>query len=457
MSCPAKSTNLIGSDPAKWRTNIPTFSKAAFEGVFPGIDVIYYSNRGQLEYDFVVHPGANPDTIRLAIAWHGHRARDSEGTKPFYIDAQGNLILKTSSGELRWLRPVVYQKTGGGRRKVDGAYFLTENGEIGMQVSDYDRAQPLIIDPVLVYSSYWGRGPDDEWAGALAVDALGNVYLGGETQPSLKLLSIDVCVTKVNPLCSAILYETIIGGTGAERPGTLAVDAAGSAYMMGRTTSDDFPVTPGALQPLRGGGEDLFVVKLSPTGAGFVYGTYLGGVANEREGSGSALDTEGNFYVAGLTWSPDFPTTPFAFQRFLAGQHDAFVAKLNAAGTGLVYSTYLGGAGPDAAWAGVAVDEAGSAYVAGQAFSFDFPTTPDSFQPACEPTSGSAFVAKLNPAGSGLVYCTYLGGTEEDGAAGIAVNAIGEVYVTGNTFSDDFPTTAGHFGGSVPRGVMSSW
>jgi hypothetical protein len=519
---PGKSNYFIGNDPKKWRTNVANYAKVKYQGVYPGIDLVYYGNQQQLEYDFVVAPGGDPRAIRFEIvgavapvsssrerddgdiaATEPHGADTAEGVAaglsrqnqdggvkpPLRIDPNGDLLITTEAGEVRFHKPVVYQpveapfraapaglKPGAtaaanpksqiqNRKSVDGRYALLADNRIGFDIGAYDPSQPLIIDPVLSYSTYLG-GSDEDFAYGIAVDASGNAYVTGRTQsgdfPTLGAFQTsyggggfyggDAFVAKLNAAGSALVYSTYLGGSNIDLAYGIAVDAAGSAYVAGQTYSSNFPTTPGAFQPVYGGGsDDAFVAKLNVAGSALVYSTYLGGSSYDFTytdvGYGIAVDAAGNAYVTGFTASSDFPTTPGAFQTSRRGDDDAFVAKLNAAGSALVYSTYLGGSNYDLA-GDIAVDASGNAYVSGYTESIEssnFPTTPGAFQPSYGGGTVDAFVTKLNAAGSALVYSTYLGGTAVDGGQDITVDAAGNAYVSGITDSSNFPTTPGAF------------
>ncbi len=304
----------------------------------------------------------------------------------------------------------------------------------------------------LVYSTYLG-GRSREIGLGITVDSAGSTYITGwtysndfPTTPGAFQTSLagpdDVFVTKLTPDGSSLVYSTYLGGINYDEGRGIAVDNAGSAYVTGYTSSNDFPTTTGVFQTSLAGDADAFVAKLTPDGSGLVYSTYLGGSSSD-DGRGIALDNAGNAYVTGVTSSNDFPITTGAFQTSLAGSSDAFVTKLTPDGSGLVYSTYLGGSSSDDG-RGIAVDNAGSAYVTGVTSSNDFPTTTGAFQTSLA-GDADAFVAKLTPDGLGLVYSTYLGGSSWDYGYGIAVDNAGNAYVTGYTFSDDFPTTTGAF------------
>ena len=449
---PGKSNYFVGNDPKKWRANVPTYAKIEYRDVYPGVNLVYYGNQRQLEHDFVVSPGADPKAITLAF----------EGMDGVAIDALGDLVLRADGGEVRLRKPVVYQEQNGQRAVIPTRYVLKAERQVAFEVAAYDATKPLIIDPVLAYSTYlggrasaFGGNADDEGLG-IAVDAAGNAYVTGRTlstsfpttpgafQVTFGGGFFDAFVTKLNGDGSALVYSTYLGGSVDDRGNAIAVDAAGNAYVTGSTSSNNFPTTSGAVQPTCGiSGGDAFVSKLNETGTTLVYSTCLGGSGGQF-GNGIAVDVAGNAYVTGQTTSPNFPTTLGAFQPSPhGGIAHAFVTKVNPTGTGLVYSTYLGGSGIDLG-NGIAVDVAGNAYVTGFAGSTDFPTTPGAFQTA-RASSSDAFVTKVNPTGTGLVYSTYLGGNADDEGFAIAVDVAGNAYVTGRTNSPNFPTTLGAF------------
>jgi hypothetical protein len=446
---PGQVNYLQGKDPVKWRTHIPTYAQVKYQGVYPGIDLLYYGQQRQLEYDFIVAPGANPRAIRLAF----------EGAKKLIVNAEGALVLETSGGPVRFHRPVIYQTIDGTRREVAGRYVLNAPHQVGFQVAAYDITQPLIIDPVLSYATYLGGSGWDE-AYSIAVDRSGQAYVAGGAEstnfPVTSGASTDYSeafVAKLSADGTQLLYATYLGGSNGDEAYGIAVDENGQAYVAGYTGSDNFPVTAGAFQPVFGGGYgygDAFVAKLSVDGSSLIYSTYLGG--NGGDGAtGIAADGHGQAYVAGFTDSTNFPVTAGALQPVYGGGGgnfgDAFVAKLSVDGSSLIYSTYLGGNGSDGA-TGIAVDGQGRAYVTGDTSSTDFPVTGSTFQPVLSSNgdySGDAFVAKLSVDGSSLIYSTYLGGNGSDGAAGIAVDGQGQAYVAGVTSSMDFPVTAGVF------------
>ncbi|MGB2898763.1 MAG: SBBP repeat-containing protein, partial [Candidatus Acidiferrum sp.] len=338
---PGKSNYFIGNDPAKWRTDIPTYAKVRYKAIYPGADLVYYGNQQQLEYDFVLAPGADPRIIRLAIA----------GSEKLEAGTDGGLVLRTTGGEVRLHKPIVYQQVSGTRKEVTGRYVLRGKREIGFEVAAYDANRPLIIDPVLSYSTYLG-GSAGDFGNAIAVDASGNAYITGFTnsanfptknafQAALGAAN-DAFVAKLDPTGSALVYSTFLGGTMNDFGNGIAVDASGNAYVTGSTNSVNFPTKNPFQAAFGGGGSDVFVAKLDTTGS-LIYSTFLGGSGDES-GNGIAVDASGNTYFTGFTNSANFktksPNNPF--QAALGGASDAFVAKLDTTGS-LIYSTFLGG------------------------------------------------------------------------------------------------------------------
>jgi Beta-propeller repeat len=461
---PGKTNYFIGNEPAKWWTNIPTYSKVRYKEVYPGIDLVYYGNQGKLEYDWVVAPGADPGRIVM-------RFEGVSGQQPLRIDAKGDLLIPTSGGELRQHKPLVYQNgqevcgfVGSSRGEevsfnksgtpdpvskhfLGAQYRLNPAGEVTFEIAFYDRSQPLILDPVLTYSTYLGGGADS--GTGIAVDSIGNAYVTGWTySSSFPIAGVpfqgakadgnnsDAFVLKLDPTESVLLYSTYLGGTADDAGRALSVDALGNAYVTGSTSSANFP-TVAAIQPVRKGEQDAFVTKLGSTGSTLIYSTFFGGSGNET-GYGIAVDSAGNGAVAGETSSTDFPMRNALQSIYGGGSLDGFVTKLNPAGTAVIFSTYLGGNESDHGSA-IVMDVSGNAYVAGSTSSLNFPIA----NPLRSSLGGDvdAFVTKLNSSGTTLWYSTYLGGKGAENGTGIAVDASSNAYVTGWTTSDDFPTT----------------
>ena len=474
---PGKSNYFIGNDPKKWRTNVPTYAKVRYQDVYPGVDLEYYGNQGgQLEYDFVVAPGADPNQIKLSFVGADGMRMDA---------ASGDLVLKVGKEDVRFRKPVVYQpamtvaavydrrpQSSTNRASVAAvsgpdarhsslvtrhcSFVLASNNEVAFRVAGYDPKRALVIDPVLSYSTYLG-GSDQDVGYGIAVDAAGNAYVTGSTastdfptanplQPNYGGGVYDVFVAKLNPAGSALVYSTYLGGSNEDDGYAIAVDSAGNAYVTGQTYSTNFPT----VNPLQANnkaaavsaGQTAFVAKLNPAGSALVYSTYLGGSVSDV-GYGIAVDSAGNAYITGQTLSTDFPTANALQGACAVGGSgmcgDAFVATLNAAGSALLYSTYLGGSGFDIGRS-IAVDASGNVYVTGETTSTDFPTANPLQATNKAAPSYTGFVAKLNPTGSALVYSTYLGGSTWDNGSGIAVDAAGNAYVAGYTESIDFPT-----------------
>jgi hypothetical protein len=477
---PGKSNYFIGNDPTKWRTGVPNYARVKYENAYPGVDLVYYGNQGQLEYDFVIAPGIDPAVIQLHVGTGAVSARERAQGARLRIDRDGDLIVKVENGELRLQKPQVYQPSralsrvalersrGESRIPIEARYKLSGHNQVSFELGPFDSAKPLVIDPALIYSTYLGGSKADA-AYSIAVDNAGEAYVSGDTEfstdfPVTTGAFQTVCpadcnathafVTKLDASGSALVYSTYLGGSNAEYEylNGIAVDSSGNAYVTGTTYSSDFPTTSGAFQTALGGNgsvSNAFVTKVNATGSALVYSTYLGGSGGDQ-GLGMALDAADNAYVTGSTSSIDFPITPGALQTACGGGcvggGDAFVAKLNTSGSALVYSTYLGGSASEQA-PGVSVDPSGNAYVTGGTYSTDFPTTAGAFQTVCggDCTPPDAFVTKLNSTGSALLYSTYLGGSGNDWAYAMAVDMSGNAYVTGHTSSIDFPITAGAF------------
>lgn len=432
-----KSNYFIGNDAGKWRTGIAHFNKIRYQEVYPGIDLIFYGNQQQLEYDFIVAPGSDPAAIAINFS----------GADRLSIDEDGALLLKSGAKTLRQHKPIAYQLTDDGKEIVAANYTITDSHTVAFQLAAYDASQPLIIDPVLSFSTYLGGSGSEvpESAFDVAVDGSGNIFVTGLTDAADFPLAnplqgepagnADIFVTKIAADGSELIYSTFIGGDMFDMGSSIALDGAGNAYLTGNTASANFPTNQARQAAFGGGDSDAFVLKLNADGSELVYSTFLGGNAADA-GNGIALDGAGNAYVTGNTDSANFPTM-VAAQNALGGGSDAFVTKLNATGSALVYSTFLGGSEIDFGFA-IAVDAAGSAYVTGQTDSANFPTA----QPLQGEYQGGTdgFVSKLNGAGNGLVYSTFLGGSDFDLSSSIAVDRSGSAYVTGITVSPDFPT-----------------
>jgi hypothetical protein len=451
---PGKTNYFIGSDPKRWHTDIAMYREIVYRGLFEGIDLRLYGTNNQMEYDFIVHPGGDPKDITMGF----------EGIQGLNVDSGGNLIIKTVFGQLKHLKPVIYQEIEGTRQIVKGSFKVDKNkNSFGFDVEDYNNNYPLVIDPLtLSYSTLLG-GSDEDYGLGIAVDSSGNAYVTGLTRsmdfPTQNPYQgthggghvfdtlDDAFVTKLGPAGNTLSYSTYLGGSSADSAVDIAVDSSGNAYVTGFTSSTDFPTQNPYQGTYAGGYWDGFVTKLGPAGNTLSYSTYLGGSSADHA-VGIAVDSSGNAYVTGDTWSTDFPTqNPYqGTHEGLDYSFDAFVTKLGPAGNTLSYSTYLGGSGDDCG-RGIAVDSSGNAYVTGDTLSGDFPTeNPYQGIYGCCEGGMDGFVTKLGPTGNTLSYSTFLGGNRKDTGGGIAVDSSGNAYVTGSTNSTDFPTESPYQG-----------
>jgi hypothetical protein len=473
------SSYFIGNNPRKWRAKVANYAQVRYEHIYPGIDLVYYGNQQQLEYDFEIAPGADPRAIALEFET-GNSKIDSRKS-PFQnprpiIDANGDLVISTEAGVVRFHRPVVYQTPVGAlslrsaqgrlsmsktpvrtpvpeRQSLHASYVVTADHRISFAIPNYDPSKPLVIDPVLSYATYLGGSLDDAGNG-IAVDPDGNVYVVGSTGSSDFPLpggskstpggGEDVFVAKLNSTGTTLLYSAYLGGNVDDHGAGIALDGSRNIYVTGDTASTNFPVTSGAFQTTYGGGiADAFVAAIKADASGLLYASYLGG-GEADYGYGIAVESTGSAYVTGMTQSAKFPTAnPLQGAIAGLGSSDAFLSKLKPDGSALVFSTYLGGSDADSGHA-VALDSSGNAYLTGTTLSVNFPTTQGALQPASGGAS-DAFVAKVDSAGARLIFSTYLGGSSFDRGVAIGVDSTGNAYVTGDTASLDFPATSGAF------------
>jgi hypothetical protein len=432
--------HFAGRDPSRWRTSVPTFAKVRYASVYPGVDLEYYGNQRQLEYDFVVAPGADPSVI----------AMEFPGAQDARIDADGSLVLGVAGREVRWNAPVAYQPVGGERRGVRGAYRLLADASVpsvGFTLAEFDRAAPLVIDPVMAYGTFLG-GLEDDHAFSVAVDETGHAHVTGFTYaPAFPVLNAaqpalggaqDAFVTKLTADGSALLFSTFFGGSAFDVGRGIALDDSGSIYFTGSTSSTDLAVTNGAYDEIHNGSIDVFVAKLDSAGA-LLWATYIGSTANEQ-GEDIAVHNS-RPYVAGWTDSAAFPTTPGAYDTSYNLGTDAFVLRVNPTGTGLGYSTFLGASGLDKAY-GIALSE-NEPYVTGYTNSALFPT-PNGLDTTLNGAT-DAFVSHLSGSGAALLESTFVGGDGGEVGEDIALGGAGHVYTTGWTSSSNHPTTVGAY------------
>ena len=434
-----KCNYFIGNEPDKWRTDVPNYESIQYQEVYPGIDLKYYGNGKQMEYDFIVSPGADYSQIQIRY----------DGAENLTIGENGELIIKMAHGEIIEQPPIVYQTVNGHKVNLEGQYLVSEDNTFSFRVdSRYNPEHELVIDPVLDYSTYLGASSHDA-INAITLDSEGAAYMIGYTFsadfPTLDPLQgisggvYDAFIAKLNSSGNSLVYSTYLGGDSRDIGTSIAADASGAAYMTGYTESINFPTFNPYQGTYQGGppfGGDVFVTKLNSAGNTLVYSTYLGGEGGE---SGDiVVDAADEAYVAGRTSSTNFPTLNPYQSTYQGGAFDAFVTKLNSAGDGLVFSTYLGGSGDDRG-SGISMDAAGAAHVTGLTSSTNFPTI-NPYQGTHQGGTNDVFVTKLSNSGNSLDFSTYLGGSGDDYGYDIAVDAAGAAYVTGHTGSSNFPT-----------------
>lgn len=510
-----------GDDPALWHVDAAPFTEIRYEGIAPGATLVYRVLDARLKYDVEVAAGAELGAVRLRF----------RGVECLEVDAAGGLRLHTAVGVLREERPFLYQLRHGERVAVPGGYRLIGRNVLGFWASNYDRAMPLVVDPGLLWSTFLGGGGTDYatavttdrdgnvvtvgvttstdypttpgafqrvqagdrdvcvtklasdgttviWSTllggsaadnglAVALDAMGNVYVGGITASSDFPTTAgawhtgyaggtsDGFVAKLAPDGSALAFSTLLGGSSNDLVLSLGVDLVGSPTVAGYTGSTDFPTTPGVVRPSRAGlfpdAADGFVTKLNSSGSAPIYSTYVGVDGGTDEIFALELDGEGRATVAGMTESPNFPTTAGAFDRTHDGYWEGFVARLNENGSDYVYSTFLGGNGNDEIW-GLALDAGGNASVGGRTSSSKLPVTAGAAQQSYGGGAYDGFVARLSADGSALLYCTYLGSSGSDQVYAVTLSAAGEACVTGTSDGADFPVTPGSFQSSAGGG-----
>lgn len=448
---------FLGSDPSKYAFGVTECRTIEYKGLYTGVDLRYYTSGKEIKYDYIVNNGANIGSIKMGC----------EGIKKLKINAHHQLEVINSWGTLIEEIPESYQVIDGERREVKIGYVLQNDTTFGFEVvGSYDRSVPLIIDPVILKWSTWVGGSNTGYLFDIALDAAGYVYgtgwyfssfpvtagsydvsfNGGGNQPGG-----DAFVFKMKPDATGpLVYSTYLGGSSDDYGNRICVDNAGNAYVTGYTASNNFPATAGSFDNSFNGGSDVFVTKLNPAGSALVYSTYLGGTQGEA-GNGIAVNAAGEAFVTGKASSQgttavtEFPTTPGAYDRTTFGVN-VFVTRFNAAGTGLIYSTFIGGFNIDYG-NHIAIGAGNIAYVTGAA-SQGFPTTPGTFDATFNDAFGNgrdAFFATVNATGTNLLYSTYLGGTGTEEGVDIAVGTAGDAYITGYTKSNNFPIKAGAY------------
>ncbi len=464
---PGKTNYYFGPDPSAWRMRVPNYGRVRYHSVFPGVDLLIYGKEQQVEYDWVIAPGADPTAIRFSFT----------GASGVRVEESGDLVLQTASGEIRHRKPYLYQTENGQPREVAGEFALSRNGEVRFHVGPYNKRRPLVIDPALVYAAGFGgsgsfidfpgsHGTNSDTGTSIAVDRNGNAYIYGSTYstnfPQVHGLApgpsqacyVDcnfssIFIAKLSADGTTLLYSTYIAAPPVAQsyslnsliPGGLTVDSNGNVYATGGTSGVNFPL-PGGGSAVTAGGTDAFVLELDPNG--LLKASQLFGGSGDDAGTSIALGPDGRLYVTGTTQSQNFPVTSGAYRTTLSSAQNVFLLELNPAAlagnrlfSGLVLnSTYLGpGDSPV-----VSADAAGNAYLAASTTS----PAPYSVPPQCAGASCAHIVImKVNPAASKLVFQTYFGGSGTETIGGLAVDASGSMYVSGTTTSTDLPTTKG--------------
>ncbi len=430
---------LIGNDPSKHASYVGLYKEAIVKNVYNGIDLRYYFDQGMLRYDYIVHPGADPSQIKINLqGQYSDNAKESE------------LSFTTRFGEVKLADLKTYQD-----EVIIASSWSKQDNTYSIQLGDYDHTKTLIIDP-LIYSTYIGGGSGEDIGYDITVDSNENAYITGFTEsPNYDITSgayqitsgggSDAFVTKLNATGTSLIYSTYIGGSNSERGEGISIDNNNNPYITGYTRSTNFAVTSGAFQTTYSGGTyiDAFVTKLNTTGTALIYSTYIGGTANDH-GCAIAIDSSGNAYITGYTWSTDYDLTAGVYQTSNAGYEDVFVTKLNASGTAIIFSTLIGGSDSDGG-EDIVIDNSGNSFITGITWSGDYDITAGVFQTSNNGVA-NAFVTKLNANGTTLIYSTYIGGTtNHNSASSIAIDANGNAIITGNTGATDYPTTIGAY------------
>lgn len=462
-----RTSYFIGNDPGKWRTGVVNYGRVRYRNLWSGIDLIYYGNQHDHEFDFVIAPGKDPSVIKFSFDHRGE----------VRLENNGDLVLKANEGEVRLRRPVLYQDIDGEKRLIEGGFKTHRRRgkvEVGFRIGDYDRTRRLVIDPVITFASFLGSYYTD-LAKAVKVDSQGYMYVAGSTssyyfpttpeafqnqfistggcsgpEPPFNVPCSSAFVTKITPAGDALVFSTYLGANYFSYGESMAVDSQGQVYIVGWTDARNFPVTPNAWLRTRSGAITGFLTKFNSTGTGLIYSTFIGGT-NRDLVYDIEIDSAGNAYICGASNSPDFPVTQGAAQTVFRGGEllndyfgDAFVAKVKPDGSGPVWSTLLGGTGRDVAYS-LTLDSNSTVFAAGMTGSRDFPVTSDAFQT----TTGNlkdydtdAFVSRIDPAGTAFTYSTLIGADGSEHAEVVKVNSAGEIYLFGATNSEFFPVTA---------------
>ncbi|MCK5561561.1 MAG: SBBP repeat-containing protein [Thermoplasmata archaeon] len=449
---PHRSNFFYGNDPSKWCTKVPNYQTLIYENLYDDIDLRYYFANNGMKYDFIVHPGGNPDNIRM----------NYEGADELFTNSLGDIVIRNSIGDLTDSQLYFYQTDNDHETEINGRFKLIDSSTYGFEIlGDYDCNRPLTIDP-LIYSTYVG-GNDVDMGEGIVIDSSYNAYVTGFAESSNFPNTTgandtthndfyDVFVLKLDPTGSTLLFSTFVGGSWSEEGLDIEIDSSNNIYVTGWSGSLNFPCTAGAINnSYQGTGSDAIFLKLDPMGSSLLYSTYIGGSSGDR-GYGIELDDNNDVYITGETWSSDFPTTPFGYEDVHKGMRDIFVMKLDPAGNGIndiLNSTLIGGTKND--WGqNLVINSTNVVYVVGYTSCFNFPTTANSYQPnygdSVDGIDIVMFRLNLTINGTGaLEYSTYLGGEAQDYGHNIALDNNGGVYIVGSTWGTGFPNTTGAY------------
>jgi len=451
---------FYGNDPNKWISDVKSYSEVSVINAFDGVDIRYYYDKGRFRYDYMVSPGTDVSKIKFTI----------EGCNKYSVNSKSEIGINTRFGTVAHTGLLTYQGNNDKRKVIKSSFAVDKNGNIGFAVGKYDKTQYLIIDPVTVEWATYIGGTNNDYGLASAVDATGNVIIGGYTNGnnfpttsgtydnSFNGGLNDATVSKLSKDGKTMLWSTFLGGTNYDQLYGVAVDADGNVYVCGSTQSSDFPVTSGVVQSTIKGFDDCFITKLNPAGNSLIYSTYWGGSKQDRAQQ-ITITSSGEAVISGFTESLDFPTVNAAQSAYGGGEGsgnagDIIVAKFNSDATNCVFSTYLGGSGDEASY-GVAINSLGNIYISGWAKTYSslkpYPTTSGAYK-----TTGNhndVVVSALNTTGT-LLYSTYFGGISQELSYGIAINNTDEVIVggyTNSTIAQGFPVTSGSYQ-TAPKG-----
>lgn len=420
-----------GNNENKWICNIISYEKIKYHNVYNNIDLIYYNNGRNIEWDFILYPGSNPEDIKIEFPLKTN----------MNLDDEGNILVHINSNIMTIKKPYIYQNINNKIHPIDGSFNLSKSNIVSFNIDSYDLDHNLIIDPVLSYSTFLGGTGDDQIYG-IALDSNKDIYVTGFTNsadfPTVNPIysykgDYDVFITKIDSSGSFIIYSTYISGTFDEWANDICVDSSGNAYVTGFTKSSDFP-TKDPIQSTKLGVKSAFLTKLDSTGSSLIYSTFIGGNKDD-EAKSMALDSNNNVYLIGITDSTNFPLIS-PYQSTISNYNSAFICKVASSGNSLLYSTYLGGASIDEGY-DITLDSNNNMYLTGTTYSSDFPTK----NPIESSLSGqrSAFITILSADGSNLIFSTFLGGSGADDSNSIVIDNNNNIFIAGTTFSSDFP------------------